>query len=177
MLIQTERSSIIELFQHSWGFLFFFFFSWGKRRSVHQGAVDCKQFRNSNDATNYRTVEEGKKNTRKLVPFGECVRCCRVRAAMPERVAGGGGRGEKRGAVAANGHPRGHACSRGGLVVSVSRWRPKVVRNRKPMEGREEETEWRQVRETRQGKKKGRVAVRSSNSWIRRGYGMMKLYS
>lgn len=73
---------------------------------------------------------------------------------MPERVPGGGGRGEKRGAVAANGHPRGHACSRGGLVVSVSRWRPKVVRNRKPMEGREEETERRQVRETKRGKKK-----------------------
>lgn len=48
---------------------------------------------------------------------------------MPEGLAGGAGDGEKRGAVAANGHPRGHARSRRGSLVSVSRRRPKVVRN------------------------------------------------
>lgn len=56
----------------------------------------------------------GGKKPRKLVPFAEGVRCCRVRMleGQVEGVVGG----EKRGAAAADDHPRGHARSRGGLV-------------------------------------------------------------
>lgn len=56
----------------------------------------------------------GGKKPRKLVPFAEGVRCCRVR--MPEGQVEGVVGGEKRGAAAADDHPRGHARSRGGLV-------------------------------------------------------------
>lgn len=56
----------------------------------------------------------GGKKPRKLVPFAEGVRCCRVR--MLEGQVEGAIGGEKRGAAAADDHPRGHARSRGGLV-------------------------------------------------------------
>ena len=110
--------------------------------------TDCKQCCNSNDATNVshgglRGAERKERKTQEEISLcvGEGVHTVLSRTRMPEGLAGGAGDGEKRGAVAANGHPRGHARSRRGSLVSVSRRRPKVVRNRKPMgTGREKGT-------------------------------------